>query len=115
LRQRLSELQPAMADPQTGPWLRRALVLGSRDGILATGNVVILTQWGLATHEPGSEPELDAMMRSVLGRYLPAPIPNPAHQPVIAAQNVGPAPSAIGFVNAGEKMHRRAGVKMHQA
>ena len=84
LRTTLAALQPAMADPRLGPWLRRALVLASPGGILAVGNTVVLTQWGLAQHEPGTEAELAAMAAANLGPYLTAPPPSSSPMPVEA-------------------------------
>ncbi len=90
LRGVLASLQPALADPRLGPWLRRALVLASPAGVLAVGNAVVLTQWGLARHEPASEAELASLAAAALCAYLPAPAPPPP-----AAMAPPPVPSAV--------------------
>jgi S1-C subfamily serine protease len=73
LRQVLAVLQPLLSGARLGPWLNRALVLASPAGILAVGNAVVLTQWGLAHQDAGSEADLALMRQSVVGPYLSLP------------------------------------------
>ncbi len=89
LRGVLAALQPAMADPRLGPWLRRALVLASPGGIVALGNTVVLTQWGLSHRDPATDAELAAMAAESLGPYLASP---PSTFPPAAAVPVAPPP-----------------------
>jgi S1-C subfamily serine protease len=70
LRNVMASLAPLLADPTTGPTLRRALVLPTPDGIKAIDGRIVLTDWGLvraATPVPA-----DPLSLSPLAAYLAA-------------------------------------------
>ncbi len=75
LRNILRQLGPLLGDPETGPLLRRALALGSRNGLLAVGNTPVLTDWGLAADGAGSEEEVAARASAWTEKYASAPPP----------------------------------------
>ena len=89
LRDILRQVGPLLSEPETGPLLRRALALGSRDGLLAVGNTPLLTDWGLAADGAGSEDEIAARASTWTQSYLSAPTPVAALPPAIL-----PAPPA---------------------
>ena len=102
LRQALASLEGALADPELGPLLRRALVLPGPDSILALDDAVFLTGWGLAPEEVGAEPAAMAgQVRRILGPYAPflATVPDgflaagPA-APVAAPPSSSPGPAS---------------------
>ncbi len=88
LRDILQQLGPLLDEPETGPLLRRALALGSRDGALAVGNMPVLTDWGLAADGAGSEDEIAARASAWTQNYASA---RPPTAPLPAAA-VPPAP-----------------------
>ena len=90
LRDILRQLGPLLGEPETGPLLRRALALGSRDGLLAVGNTPVLTDWGLAADSAGSDDEIAARASAWTQNYSSA-LPPTAITPAAAMQT---APSA---------------------
>ena len=77
LRDTLQRFSPLLADAELGPLLRRALALGTGDGLLAVGSVPVLIDWGLAADGNGSEDEIAARASAWTGAYLAAPAPSP--------------------------------------
>lgn len=73
LRDILQQLGPLLGEAEAGPLLRRALALGSRDGLLAVGNTPVLTGWGLAADSAGSEDEIAARASAWIHNYSSAP------------------------------------------
>jgi S1-C subfamily serine protease len=66
----LGALQPVLDDPESGPLLRRALVLADPDNVLVIDGRPILVGWGLAPRgKGGSEAGLAEQLRAVVGRY----------------------------------------------
>jgi len=95
----LRQLGPLLGEPETGPLLRRALALGSRDGLLAVGNTPVLTDWGLAADGAGSEEEIAARASAWTQNYSiarpPAAILPAAIPPALPARTVPtPGPTA---------------------
>ncbi len=86
LRGILRQFGPLLADPETGPLLRRALALGSRNGLLVVGSTPVLTEWGLAPEAAGPEDGIAARAAAWMEDYADAP-PPPAAAP-------GPVPAA---------------------
>ncbi len=91
LRDILRQFSPLLGDPETGPLLRRALALGSRDGLLVVGNTPVLTDWGLAADGGGSEENIAAHASAWTHDYasVSPPAPMPAMAPLL------PAPARI--------------------
>lgn len=77
LRGILRQLGPLLADPETGPLLRRALALGSRNGLLAVGGAPVLTEWGLAPDAAGPEDAVAARAAAWIEDYADVPAPPP--------------------------------------
>jgi S1-C subfamily serine protease len=66
----LGALAPVLDDPESGPLLRRALVLADPDNVLVIDGRPILVGWGLAPRgKGGSEAGLAEQLRAVVGRY----------------------------------------------
>lgn len=66
----LAALAPVLDDPETGPLLRRALVLADPDSVLVLDGRPILVGWGLAPRGKGTnEAGLASQLRAVVGRY----------------------------------------------
>jgi S1-C subfamily serine protease len=69
----LAALAPVLDDPETGPLLRRALVLADPDSVLVLDGRPILVGWGLAPRGKGTnEAGLASQLRAVVGRYAAA-------------------------------------------
>lgn len=87
LRSILRQFGPLLADPETGPLLRRALALGDRRGLLVVGSTPVLTEWGLAPDAAGPEEVIAARAAAWMEDYAdvappPAmPVPGPAVPP----------------------------------
>ena len=92
LRGVLRQLGPLLADPEAGPLLRRALALGSRNGLLAVGGAPVLTDWGLAPDAAGPEDAVAARAAAWIEDYADAPAPPPA-APAVAPP--APPPRAV--------------------
>ncbi len=88
LRGALRQIGPLLADPEAGPLLRRALALGSRNGLLAVGGTPVLTEWGLASDAAGPEDAIAARAAAWMEDYADAPVPSP---PVAAPAAAPPA------------------------
>ena len=100
LRASLHQIVPLLADPELGPLLRRAMALGSQDGLLVAGGAPVLTVWGLATDGAGSEEDVAARAGHWMEAYrLAAPDPGPRPAPrsefVPASMPVGRAASTL--------------------
>lgn len=94
LRQVLARLVPALVDPQIGPLLQRVLIVSSPAGIVAVGERIILTEWGLeAAGTPRPADSLAALQASPIGAYLP-PLAGGAGGIATAAAATGAATAA---------------------
>ncbi len=69
LRDIVRQISPLCADPELGPLLRRAVALGSPDGLLAVDGIPVLTAWGLAADDIGTEEEVTARASAWLASY----------------------------------------------
>jgi S1-C subfamily serine protease len=70
LRRALAGLDPLLDDREMGPLLRRALVVPSRQSVIALDDSVVLTDWGFGPAGLGDEPAaLARQVRMVLGPY----------------------------------------------
>ena len=70
LRRHLDAITPLLDDPDTGPLLKRALVLADADSIVVLDDSVVLTGWGLAPPDiGGDEVAQAAQIRRILGPY----------------------------------------------
>ena len=76
LRNAMAAVAPLLADPVTGPVLRRALVLLTPDGIKAIDDRIVLTDWGMV--RAGTVVPADPFALSPLAAYLPEMRPAPA-------------------------------------
>lgn len=71
LRAALAALDPLLDDPQAGPLLRRALIVGDAEHIIVDDDGVTLAGWGLAPKGTTGDEALAAHLRATLGRYSP--------------------------------------------
>lgn len=72
LQRVLATLDPLLDDPETGPLLRRALILPSLDSVLVSDDGVVLTNWGYAPQSIGNDTEaLARHLAAVLGPFSP--------------------------------------------
>ncbi len=78
LRDFMRQISPLLADLDVGPLLRRALALGSVDGLLAVGGTPVLIDWGLAADGAGPEEEVAARAAAWMDAYADASAPTPA-------------------------------------
>ena len=93
LRNVMASLAPLLADPTTGPTLRRALVLPTPDGIKAIDGRIVLTDWGLvraATPVPA-----DPLSVSPLAAYLAAVGTAPPRARTMPPASASPSSSAV--------------------
>ncbi|MGE0746554.1 MAG: serine protease [Rhodospirillales bacterium] len=92
----LAAIDPLLDDPQAGPLLRRALVIGEAENIVVDDDGVILTGWGLAPKGTAGDEALAAHLRATLGRYSPrlAAADATFFAPVAAPRPAAPAPAA---------------------
>jgi S1-C subfamily serine protease len=65
----LAALDPLLDDPEAGPLLRRALVIGDADQIVALDDAVAIAGWGLVPRGVAGDEAVAAHARSVLGRF----------------------------------------------
>ncbi len=97
LREVLQQFGPLLDDPEFGPLLRRALALGSGNGLLAVGSAPLLIDWGLAADGTGSDEDMAARASTWTAGYLGTPSPAvpmaaPPYAPALPARPV-PAPA----------------------
>jgi S1-C subfamily serine protease len=105
LRRQLDAITPLLDDPESGPLLKRALVLPDTASIVVLDDSVILTGWSLAPPDIGTDDAaLAAQVRRTLGPYsarLAAaddgffaanPVPRPIPPPVARPGPVAPPP-----------------------
>lgn len=72
LRSALASLTPALDDAESGPMLRRALLVADPDSVLFVDGRVTITGWGLVPRGTGEDPvRLATLLREGLGRYHP--------------------------------------------
>jgi S1-C subfamily serine protease len=92
LRSLIASLALLLAEPATGPLLRRALVLPTPDGIKAVDGRIVLTDWGIV--RAGTQIPADPLALSPLARYLPpaGAVPPRPHLPPQQAAPSAPSP-----------------------
>jgi len=106
LKRHLDAITPLLDDPESGPLLKRALVLPDTASIVVLDDSVVLTGWSLAPLDTGTdEAALAAQIRRVLGPYSPrlaaaddrffntAPAPPPIPPPIAAPHPTAPPPA----------------------
>lgn len=68
----LATVDPLLDDPETGPLLRRALIVPSLDSVLVSDDGVVLTNWGYAPQSIGNDTEaLARHVAAVFGPFSP--------------------------------------------
>lgn len=67
----LAPIAALLDDPEAGPLLRRALVVGAPEQIVVLDDAVVLAGWGMAPREVSGDEALARHARGVLGRHVP--------------------------------------------
>ena len=95
LREALGRIAPLLDDPTHGATLRRALALGSAEGLLAVGGTPVLTDWGLAPEGPGSDDEVARRASGWIAAYMPVPAGLAVVAPAVAGLVEVSAPAVV--------------------
>jgi S1-C subfamily serine protease len=96
----LAPVAELLDDPEAGPLLRRALVVGAAEQIVVLDDAVILAGWGTAPREAVGDEAIARHARGVLGRFVPrlAAIDAGFFSPIVAAPT--PARAVAGETTA---------------